>query len=119
MWGLQIKQFLYTVPGRGVASRKQVRGLQHNNIIANYCKCEPRHRNYTKIGQKWGGPWSPLGPIVATPVVPGMKIIYITVMWYRSLVLYKSYVKIIIIILMHTECCQTLLSIKKNLFKIL
>ena len=39
---------------------------------ANCCECEPRRRNYTKIGQKWGGGgeggMAPLGPIVATPV---------------------------------------------------
>ena len=48
---------------RGIASSTQVKGPQY----ANYLKCEPRHRNYTKSDKTDGG-MALLGPIVTMPV---------------------------------------------------
>ena len=56
---------MYIVVCRGVASSKQVRGPQHNDYYANYCK----YIETTLKQDKSEGAMAPLGPIVARPVV--------------------------------------------------
>ena len=71
--------YMYTIVGRDIASRKQVRGPQHNMLtIANV----NQDIETTLKQDKSEGAMAPLGPIVATPVIVGKRQITQSILYH-------------------------------------